>query len=321
MLVLSYEVNRRKNQLAIFLLTLIAVLGLSGFVAPKLANSREISQLDFVAPEWLNNHANDRNVRILDVRINPLDYINGHIPNAVHIADNTFRGPNGRLPIQYWDQQKIQSLFQQAGVNKGSHVVVYSDDANVLGATMIAYLLERSGHSRVSVLDGGYKGYKISGLPVTKEYPSYSLGDFTVNENLDTRVDLQQIRQHVSQKSNLVLIDPRPASLFAGEEDVFIRNGHIPGAKNIPWQSLTVGKDNLHQLLPLEQIQALVNRRGIKPQDDIVISCSTGREATLQYVVLKHLLNYPRVRVYEGSWTEYSAQADLPIEVGRDPEA
>jgi thiosulfate/3-mercaptopyruvate sulfurtransferase len=306
-----------KTQLVAFLVAAIAVVTLPGLVQPSAA----ATTIDFVSPQWVAQHSRDGNLRILDVRANPLDYINSHIPGAVNIAENTFRGPNGRLPVQFWEQQKIEALFQEAGVNRNSHVVIYSDGNSILGSTQVAYLLDRGSHSgRVSVLDGGFKAYKDANLPVTKEFPEYAKGNFTFTDNSALRVSLDQVRSIVRDRSaRITFIDPRPPALFAGEENLFIRNGHIPGANNIPWPSFTVGEDNFHQLKSLDEIRALLARREITPDKDIIVTCSTGREASLQYVVLKHLLGYPKVRIYEGSWTEYSAQPDLPVATGRDP--
>ncbi len=299
-----------------FIAALLAVVVLiPGFAQPSAANAPD--NIRFVSPAWLAEHQNDSNLRILDVRINPLDYIQGHIPGAVHVADNTFRGPNGRLPIQYWNNDQLQFLFQQAGVNDDSDVVIYSDGANILGSTMVAYLLERTGHHNAAILDGGYAGYRAAGLPVTKEFPNFTTGNFTVVDNPSVRVNLGEVRRFIANRS-VTFIDPRPAPLFAGEVDLFVRNGHIPGARNIPWPTFTVGEPNLHQLKSLDEIRALLAQRGITPDRPIVVTCSTGREATLQYVVLKHLLGYPNVRIYEGSWTEYSSQPGLPVATGHD---
>lgn len=273
------------------------------------------SPVQFVTPDWVAQHANDANLRILDVRLNPFDYFTGHLPGAVHIADSSFRGPNGVLPVQYWQPDKLQSLFAQAGVTDGSEVLIYSDGRDVLGATMVAYLLERSGHSNVAVLNGGFAGYKAANLPVTKEFPQYRPGRFTVNDNPAIRVTLADVRRLIG-KPGVTFIDPRPADLFSGQQQVWVRNGHIPGAKNIPWPTFTAGEANFHQLKSLDEIRSLLVDRGVKPEDNIIVTCSTGREATLQYHVLKHLLGYPNVRVYEGSWTEYSSNLDLPVETG-----
>jgi thiosulfate/3-mercaptopyruvate sulfurtransferase len=296
------------------LLTVAVIVPLLSFPSTAATSAQTV---EIVPLSWIAEHADDPNLRILDVRLNPLDYITGHIPNAVHVADSAFRGPDGRLPVQYWQQEKIQSIFTQAGVTDDSTVLVYSDGRDVLGATMVAYLLERSSHPNVAVLDGGFTGYKAAGLPVAKEFPTYTPGTFTIEDNASTRVTIDEVRELIGQP-NVAFIDPRPPELFAGEENIWVRNGHIPGAKNIPWTTFTVGEANFHQLKPLAEIEQILAEKGITPENDVIVSCSTGREATLQYHVLKHLLGYPNVRVYEGSWTEYSSYPDLPVETGRD---
>jgi thiosulfate/3-mercaptopyruvate sulfurtransferase len=303
---------------AISLACLVAIASVR--LTPLAASSQ--ANIQFVSPSWVTANADAPNLRVLDVRINPLDYIAGHLPQAVNIADNVFRGPNGFLPVQYWDSEKIGQIFAKSGVSSNSRVLVYSDGRDVLGATMVAYLLERSGVQDIAVLDGGYRGYKLAEQPVTKEFPKYTLGKFKVKDNPAIRVTLADVEKLIG-KPSIVFIDPRPADLFEGKKDIWIRNGHIPGAKNIPWTTFTEADNpdealkNPHKLKSLEEIKKILAKRNIKPADDIIISCSTGREATLQYVVLKHLLGYPKVRIYEGSWTEYST-TDLPVATGAE---
>lgn len=315
------KIGKRINSLAyrtisvIFGITLFVVLGIS---ASNSANPS--SSIKFVSPSWVQEHLSDPKLRILDVRINPLEYIDGHLPQAVNIADNNFRGPNGFLPVQYWETKKIASLLSKAGVGNNSKTLVYSDGSNVLGATMVAYLLERSGAKDIAVLDGGFKGYKDAKQNVTKEFPRYKNGNFALKDNPSIRISLAELEKLIG-KPGVVIIDPRPPELFEGKTNLWVRNGHIPGAKNIPWPTFTEANNadealkNPHKLKSLDAIKKILAGRNIKPSDDIIVSCSTGREATLQYVVLKHLLGYPKVRIYEGSWTEYST-TNLPVETG-----
>ena len=303
---------------------LLAALVASLLVIPALPASIQAATskatVQFVSPEWVATHAKDADLRVLDVRTAPLEYISGHVPGAVNIADSNFRGPNGVLPVQYWDNAKLADIFSKSGVSNNSKVLVYSSGNDVLGATMVAYLLERSGVKEIAVLDGGYAGYKSANQTVTKEFPRYSPGKFVLRDDPSIRVSLNQVQTLIG-KPGVVFIDPRPPELFRGEKDIWIRNGHIPGAKNIPWPTFTEANNaqenlkNPHKLKSLDEIRALLAERGIKPTDDIIVSCSTGREATLQYVVLKHLLGYPKVRIYEGAWTEYST-TNLPIATG-----
>jgi thiosulfate/3-mercaptopyruvate sulfurtransferase len=304
-------------------LTLVLLCILTFTLAPSsplMATSKSETKIDFVSPVWVAQNLNDPKLKILDVRINPLEYITGHLPKAVNIADNNFRGPNGFLPVQYWQEDKIGSLFAAAGITNGDRVVVYSDGRDVLGATMVAYLLERSGFRDVAVLDGGFKGYKASEQKVTKEFPKYQPGSFTVRDNPSIRVTLAEVEKLIG-KPDVVFIDPRPEELFQGKQDIWLRNGHIPGAKNIPWPTFTEANNpdeslkNPHKLKSLDEISKILAQRNIKPSDNIIVSCSTGREATLQYIVLKHLLGYSKVRIYEGSWTEYST-TELPVATG-----
>jgi thiosulfate/3-mercaptopyruvate sulfurtransferase len=131
---------------------------------------------------------------------------------------------------------------------------------------------------------------------------------------------VNQVAQLIG-KPGVTFIDPRPPEVFRGEKDIWSRNGHIPGARNIPWQTFTEANNaqedlkNPHKLKSLDDLRKLLAERGIKQTDDIIVTCSTGREATLQYIALKHLLGYPKVRLYEGSWTEYST-TNLPVAKG-----
>jgi thiosulfate/3-mercaptopyruvate sulfurtransferase len=314
-------IRLKRSALFTLLATMVASLLvlLPSLSSPIFATSTK-TNIQVVAPAWLASNGKNPNLRILDVRNNPLEYFTGHLPNAVHIADLTFRGPNGFLPVQYWDNAKLGDLLARAGISNNNQVLVYSNDKDVLGATMVAYLLERFGVKDVAVLDGGFSGYKAAGGITTKEFPRYTIGKFMVRDNPSIRVTLNQVKDLIG-KPGVIFIDPRPPELFTGEKQIWIRNGHIPGARNIPWQTFTEAKNpqknlqNPHKLKSLDNIRKLLAERNIKPSDNIIVSCSTGREATLQYVVLKHLLGYPNVRIYEGSWTEYST-TDLPIASG-----
>ncbi|WP_069791562.1 sulfurtransferase [Cyanobacterium sp. IPPAS B-1200] len=305
--------NKLIRLVVIFFGAFLSIFWLS--LSPIGANTS--ANIQFVSPSWVEENAD---WKVLDVRINPLQYIEGHIPNAVNVADNIFRGPDGFLPVQYWDSEKIVDLFAKAGISNDDKVIVYSDDVNILGATMVAYLSERSGVEDIAVVDGGYKGYVNDNKTVTKEFLSYELGRFSLRDNTSVRVDLNELQTLIG-KQGVVIIDPRPADLFEGKINLWVRNGHIPGAKNIPWQTFTEANNadetlkNPHKLKSLDDIKEILASRNIQPTDNIIVSCSTGREATLQYVVLKHLLGYPNVRIYEGSWTEYSS-TNLPIETG-----
>jgi thiosulfate/3-mercaptopyruvate sulfurtransferase len=277
--------------------------------------------IKLVTPEQAAAGINSGGWKVLDVRpVPPLDYISGHLPTAVHLSEQAFRGPNGKLPYQIWPAGDLAALLRKAGISNNDNVLVYSDGVNVLGASLVAYILEKSGVPTVGILDGGFSAYKTQGQPVTKVFPSYKSGVFNPKTDPTVSVSLQEVLRLVG-KPNVVIVDPRPKASFEGTEQTFIRNGHIPGAINITWQSVTEASNpdealkNPHKLKSVEALRQLFVSRGVTPDKTVIVSCSTGREASLQYVVLKHLLGYPDVRVYEGSWTEYSA-TNHPVQTG-----
>lgn len=259
--------------------------------------------------------------KVLDVRpVPPLDYVSGHLPAAVHLSEQAFRGPNGRLPFQIWGAGDTASLLSRAGISNADSVLVYSDGTNVLGAALVAYILEKNGIQKVAFVDGGLSGYKAAGSPLTKTFTPFSPGRFKPTTVAGLAISLNELLPLVG-RPDVVIVDPRPKAQFEGTDQSFIRNGHIPGAKNITWQSVTEAnnadetKKNAHQFKSTEALRNLFVSRGVTPDKTVVVSCSTGREASLPYLVLKHVLKYPNVRIYEGSWTEYSASR-APIAVG-----
>ena len=266
-----------------------------------------------VSPKWVKEHANDKNVKILDVRLNVYDYFAAHVPNAVHLADATMRGPKLGYPTQYLEPFMIGRLFSQAGIKKGDKVVVYSDGNGVLGATMMIYLLERYGHGEILFVDGGFRDYKQS-YQTVQEYPVYEGSRFDGIDNRKISASLEDVKSGIGKKG-VVFIDARPPDVYRGEKKIWKRNGHIPGAINIPWVRL-MEENNRHKLKPVSEMGKVFMEAGVKPTDDIIVYCGTSREASLEYMILKHILKVPKVRLYEGSWAEYSNHPQLDVEIG-----
>jgi len=275
------------------------------------------TQITLVTPAWVAQHATDPNVRILDVRLDVHEYFIGHVPNAVHMADSTVRGPQLGFPVQYLPINMLRDLMMRAGVRDGQTVVIYSDGDNTPGATMVAYVLNKLGYPQVAFMNGGWSAYKAANLPVAQQYPSYQPGPLTVRENRTIGADLAMVRAALTNP-NVKFIDARPPEAYAGDVNTWQRNGHIPGAINIPWPSI-MDPNNKHQYKPLADIQAIYDAKGITKTDTIILYCGTSREASVEFVMLRHVLGYPNVRLFEGSWNMYSAIPDLPVVKGPQP--
>lgn len=262
---------------------------------------------------WLREHAGNRDVRVLDVRPKYMDYFAGHAPGAVHLDAHTLRGPSGGLPVQYRTPERMAEILSQAGVGPSDRVVVYADGGDVLSATMTMYALERLGYANSVLLDGGLSAVTAGGL-ATRAYPSYEPETLTFVDNQRCRASLKDVEAGLSDPG-VLFVDARPPEQFEGRADIWQRNGHIPGAVNVFWRTLLT-EGEAHTLRPRAEIEAMFARAGVTPDRDVVVYCGTSREATLIYMYLTRELGFPRVRVFEGAWTEYSAAEHLPVESG-----
>ena len=124
------------------------------------------------------------------------------------------------------------------------------------------------------------------------------------------------MQKHVGKPGNL-LIDARPINEFHGEDAIWLRKGHIPGAISFHWARL-MEKDNTHKFKRFSETKAELEKAGITPDKNIICYCGTSREGSLLRFYLKHVAGYPNVRLYEGAWKEYVWLNDksLPAETG-----
>ncbi len=266
-----------------------------------------------VDPAWLEARENDDDLTVLDVRLNVYDYFTGHAPKAVHLSDASMRAPRNGYPTQYLEPFVAGRLLSDAGVRNDYKIAVYSEGDGVLGATMMAYILERLGHTRIFFVDGGWGDYRGT-HKTTQNYPEYKRSQFDIRDNNGIAATVDDVKNSIG-KNGIRFVDARPPNVFSGEAKIWTRNGHIPGAVNVPWK-LLVEENNSHKFKPVDQMRKVFADRGITEKDDVIVYCGTSREASLEYLVLKHILKFPKVRLYEGSWAEYSNHGDLPVETG-----
>jgi uncharacterized protein (TIGR01244 family) len=197
-------------------------------------------------------------------------------------------------------------------------VLVYSDGEDPLAATMTAYALLKAGHPRVLLLDGGFEAWRGT-FEVSQEYAVFAEVPWgAASPDASPAASLDDVRRVVDTDEG-VLVDARPAKLYRGEGRGWRRNGHIPLALNVDWK-LLVRADNEALFKTRGQIEGVLKDAGLDPKSRTIIYCGTGREATLLYLYVRGVLKWPRVTLYEGSWTEWSANSDLPVAIGEEPE-
>nr|MDO8134590.1 sulfurtransferase [Candidatus Njordarchaeum guaymaensis] len=279
-------------------------------------------KVKWVSTDWLNEHLEDQELMIVDAQPDTYDYVQQHIPGAVYLSERVLRASLNGLPAHYVSPENIQSIFRNIGVKADLLVVVYTGTGafRVQGdgaeQSMIAYTLVRFGHNKVYILDGGLDKWKEEGRILTKVFPKVRESKFRVWINYDYFVDYEEFMR-IKDREDIVHLDTRPSKYYEGEGP-WIKLGHIPGALSLPWTDL-VDDRNPRLLKPEAEIKSILEKLGVTPDKTIILSCGTGRHATSTFTILKWYLGYPRVRIYEGSFTEWTAYPENPTVKAKNP--
>ena len=254
---------------------------------------------------------------VIDTRGGYKDYFRGHIPTAHHLNFDTLRGTDQGVPVQYLPDDITQTLLIRAGVNRDrTHFIYATGDKlpndEILSSTMVAYVLEKFGVKDIRIVDGGLPKWRQENLPVTQEYFGNPAGVLPVDDNKGIGIAIDELLKRKGQP-NVILVDARPHNEYVGDDDIWLRKGHIPGAISFHWARL-MGKDNTHEFLPVDQTKAELAAAGIASNKEIIVYCGTSREGSLLRFYLRHVAKYPNVRLYEGSWKEYVSLKQYPAE-------
>jgi thiosulfate/3-mercaptopyruvate sulfurtransferase len=266
---------------------------------------------------WVSEHIKDSNVRIAEVDYDPIaNYNLGHIPGAVLFdwkADM-----NDPLSRDIVNQKQLEDLLSRSGVNKDTTLVLYGDFNNWFAAFAF-WILKYYGFVKVVLMNGGRKKWLAEDREVTREIPAHTRAVYEANgPNEEIRIYLDGVKKSLG-KRDMALVDVRSPAEFTGEitappeypNEHAQRGGHIPGAVSIPW-SQAVKEDGTFKTA--EDLAKLYQSKGITPDKEIITYCRIGERSSFSWFVLKYLLGYPKVRNYDGSWTEWGNMVRNPIQ-------
>lgn len=256
----------------------------------------------------LQRHINDPKLLIIDL-CGSESYAEGHIPGAVHVPPTQLSSGQKPAPGQLPAQETLQHLFESIGLAPDRHVVVY-DDAGGSWAGRMIWTLDIIGHKKSSLLDGGLAAWQNAGLPVSTETPAVTPSRLQLTLDSSLIADKQEILDNLDNPDYCIW-DARSPEEYRGEKVQAARGGHIPGAVNLEWTELM---DEQKRLLPVEQLQALLDAKGLGKNRTIATHCQTHRRSGLTWFVARKLLNYPAIKAYPGSWSEWGNSEDVPIE-------
>jgi thiosulfate/3-mercaptopyruvate sulfurtransferase len=268
-----------------------------------------------VTPEWAQQHLDDPDVRFVEVDVDTAAYEQSHLPGAVG-WDWTSQLSDG-LRRDITSRDDLATLLSESGIGPETHIVLYGDNNNWFAAWAY-WQLKLHGVEHVSILDGGRKYWLDQGLPVTVDAPSYAPTGIALPEpDFALRAFRDDILPRLGE-AGLALVDVRSPAEFNGEviappgmTETAQRAGHIPGATSAPWAQ-TVNEDG--RFKSADELAAHYAAKGVTADKDIIAYCRIGERSSHTWFVLHELLGYPRVRNYDGSWTEWGSMINVPIE-------
>jgi len=268
-----------------------------------------------VSTDWVAQHLSDESIRLVEVDVDTTAYESGHIPGAIGFNWQTQLQHRVRRDII--TREEFEQLLSESGISNDHTVILYGDNNNWFAAYAF-WLFSIYGHEKLYLMDGGRKKWLAEGRPLTTEVPRYPRTRYQAEEpDWTLRAYSAQVMQAIGNPQ-VALVDVRSPQEFTGEviappgmTETAQRGGHIPGAVNIPWAQ-AVNEDGTFKTV--DELRALYASKGVTPDKEVIAYCRIGERSSHTWFVLRHLLGYPHVRNYDGSWTEWGNLVGAPIE-------
>lgn len=263
------------------------------------------SQGRLVDIDWLQQHKDNNNTLILDVRKSQ-DYLEGHVPGAVNLpVDITFSQKDDMGFVG--SPTQIRTILGNHGINNDTFVVIY-DKGHFFDASRMLWVLKVYGHKKVALLDGGFSAWKKANKTVSTEVVNPEPTQFIPTLDPQHLTTLFSTRL-ATENPNIQLIDVRKIEEYTGEKSKSARFGHLPNALSFPSELNYEKRDGITLLKDKAQLAHIYS--GLDKSKPVVAYCNKGKESAITYFVLTEL-GY-QVSVYDGGWIEWGNQQQLPI--------
>ncbi len=273
-----------------------------------------------IDPAWLHRHRNDPKVKLIEIAGMGQDdrqaYRTGHVPGAAcwqwkemlwdsHARD--FPAPHD-----------FARRCGEAGIGNDTTVVFYGE--GVQFGFYAWWTFRYCGHARAKVLDGARYRWAAEGRPLVTDEPAPAVPVEYVPAKRSERMRIHRDKVLAAlRKDGKLMLDGRSPEEYSGQRvggpegpDVgALRYGRIPGAKHLYFEELLDGNKAFK---PVAELQRLVAARGAAPGQDIITYCRMSHRATVLYFALTQLMGFKKVKVYDGSWTEWGNLVGVPVE-------
>ena len=276
-----------------------------------------------VSTQWLKANQQNPNVRILDAswhmpsdgRDASNEFVNGHILNARFFDIDDISDHRSTLPHMVPPVEKFMSRVRALGVGDGHQIIVY-DTKGLFSAARVWWLFRLMGHTSVAVLDGGLPKWIADGNPLSTTAPVIRDRHMTVKQQLQMVRDVTQVA-HAAKLNDHEIIDARSGTRFIGEAPeprTYLRSGHIPNSKNLPFTKVL---NTDHTMKTVPELTKVFKNAGIDLNKPAITTCGSGITAAVLSLALQRVGKTDHA-LYDGSWTEWGQFPTLNIATGED---
>lgn len=275
-----------------------------------------------VSTDWLADHLDDADIRLLECNEDVLLYDLEHIPGAQRIDWHV--DLNDQVQRDYVSRDAFEALLRKLGVDENTTVIFYGDKNN-WWASYAFWVFSLFGFTNMKLLDGGRAKWMAEDRTTTTDIPTFPPTGLVASERNDQaiRAFFHDTREHMEAKKPL--IDVRSPQEYSGErthmpdypQEGTLRGGHIPGAHSVPWSRAAESDGSFKGADALRVIYEA--ELGLSSEQAVITYCRIGERSSHSWFVLTFLLGYSNVRNYDGSWTEWGNAVRAPITVGEKP--
>ncbi len=273
-----------------------------------------------VSRDWLLENLKTPGVRIVDAswylpatgRNGKAEFEEAHIPGAIFFDQDEIADHSTGLPHSLPSPQLFAHHMGAVGITPHDTIVVY-DGLGYFSAPRVWWMFRIMGAKNVFVLDGGFDGWKKAGLPVTAEKTKVAASLFKPQFDANSVVTFDEMLEVVGKKLSQIA-DARGKGRFTAKEAeprAGMRSGHMPGARNVPVTEIA----EKGELKPLDELRRLFEKAGIDLSKPVITSCGSGVTAAALIFALASL-GHEKLRLYDGSWSEWGGRDDTPVATG-----
>ncbi len=260
-----------------------------------------------VTTDWVGEHIDDPNVRIVDTRTR--GYEESHIPGAVWLDIKASRDKNNP-PTYLPDIENFVATLEEIGISSDTHIVFYDDRGGIYG-TRPWVLLQLLGHEKASIVNGGWPKWVDESRPTSAEKTVVARGEIDVKRNDRWIATADDVAAAIDDPG-VRLVDARKEAEFDGTEiGKNPRGGAIPSATNLFWEYAIEGE--YQSIRPADDLTELFASAGLSQDDGVITYCQGGGQAAHELFVL-HLMGFDDLRLYLGSMEDWSRQPERPLE-------